>query len=494
MMHDVIIVGGGPTGVAAYCALVRKAAAKSVVIVDPIPAGLGNVFGERCAADPMLLCNSSNGLTWIDANDNNDFLDFLVERGWPVASEDHVPRYMIGEYCRQRFLEYRRQALQNGMTTVQLETRANLVRREAEGYSVELAGGQMLRARNVLLCTGLEVPKIPQLLQPFSDHPRYFSGAYPASALRDLPKGAHILVLGLRSSAQDAMLVLVRSGHRVTMTSPSGRVSSIRDVFRYPPRSYFDKAAIEKLDPEDPAFFKQVLALVSRAAAEAGDGLDLPEQISALQDGQSRLRDDLALAEAGKTRWADLIFEGLNAMNAMVGSWDDRTRQRIMPAAYEFTSRFVASLPLLSGQRLVEEIDKGTVRLSAVFVESLSANEDGWTVVWADGEEERFDYVVSTSGYHFPRFPITAHGEIRITHAGDLRAGIPLAEIGSDLRLKADREEPECIWALGAATNAKFPVAHLLWLAAQHAEDVASQISAMSDSANGKSSGKAEAA
>jgi len=493
MICDVVIVGGGPTGVAAYCALVGKAAASSVVIVDPIPAGLGNVFGERCAADPMLLCNSSNGLTWIDANDNDDFLDFLVERGWPVASEDHVPRYLIGEYCRQRFLEHRRRALQHGMTTDQIETRANSVRREVDGYSVQLANGQVLRTRNVLLCTGLEAPKIPQLLQPFADHPRYFSGAYPASTLRDLPKGAHVLVIGLRSSAQDAMLVLVRSGHRVTMTSPSGRVSSIRDVFRYPERSYINKVAMNSLNPDDPAFFDQVLALVSRASEAAG-GMDLSGQISHVQDGQSRLRDDLALAEAGKTRWADLIFEGLNAMNAMVGSWDDRTRQRIMPIAYEFTSRFVASLPLLSGQRLVEEIDKGTVRLSTVFVENLCADEDGWDVVWADGRKERFDYVVSTSGYHFPRFPITAPGEIAITHAGDVKPGTLLCEIGADLRLKADANAPERIWALGAATNAKFPVAHLLWLAAQHAQDVALQVSALSATGGTKSPGNSEAA
>lgn len=483
--HDTVIIGGGPTAVAAFCALVRHRATRSIAILDPAPVGFGNVFGERCAADPLLLCNSSNGLTWVDAGNSNDFVEFLRDRGWAVSADDHVPRYLIGEYCRQRFLEHMELAASRGISVTHLPRRGLDVECRQPDYLVHLDDGTALKALQVLVCTGLEVPKVPQMMAPYADDPRYLPGAYPASVLRDLPKGARVLVLGLRSSAQDAMLVLIRSGHHVTMTSPSGRVSSVRDVFSYPARSYLDTAEIAALSPSDPDLIPRVVAILSRAA-EARGGIPLEEQISAATDGAQRLREDLALAEAGKTHWSDLLFETINAINAVVGTWSAADRARVMPSVQPVMSRFIASLPLLSARRLVDAIDAGSVVLSPVYLKSIGRTAAGWQVEWQDGRVEAFDYIVSTSGYHFPRFPLRDGRRVGVSHAGTLQPGTRLAEIGGDLRLRlGEGGVAERIWMLGAATNQRFPFAHLLWLAAQHAEQIARTLAAEGERASG---------
>jgi uncharacterized NAD(P)/FAD-binding protein YdhS len=481
--RDVVIVGGGPTGVAAFRALAAQGGVDSITILDPIPIGFGNVFGERCAGDPILLCNSSNGLTWIDSENHDDFLNFLVERGWPVGRDDHVPRFLIGEYCRQRYLEFSRKAEAAGIRVEHIQERAVAIHRFEHVYDVALGNGRRLAASHVLLCTGMEVPKIPPILRDHADNPRFLPGAFPARDLRELLPGSRVLVIGLRSSAQDAMIVLVRAGHSVTMTSPSGRFSAIRDVFRKPEQRVIEREKFRELDPISPDFVASVTALVQEALAKASAGLSFDRQSTREIDPIRRLRAEFALTTEGRTRWADLLFDVINTINDVVSPWDADTRARLLPKAYSVLTRYISSLPHYSGQRLIQEIDAGKVSVSPVYLDSVAADDDGWLVVWANGRTERFDYIVSTSGYHFPRFYLQDRDTLLISHAG-ARAGEETADIDGDLRLHfGAAEPPERIWALGAATNQRFPFAHLLWLAAQHARHVAAQV--VEERANG---------
>jgi|GEM_PF-1084253 len=474
---DVVIVGGGPAGVAALNLLVSSDNVATITILDPISPGFGNVFGELCAADPALLCNSIAGLTWMDHEKPDGFVEFLLDRGWPACREHHAPRYLFGEYARQVYLDALRRASLVGKSVKHIAERARSITKDGVNYLVELERGEQLRASHVLMCIGLEAPKVPPILAGQKENPRLILSAYPAQKLRRLPKKSHVLVVGLRSSGQDAMMTLVRSGHSVVMTSPSGRLSSVRGEIRSPGKKFFDRNKVFALDPMDPRLMEKVRQIVMDAIIAAGGDIAPERQISYETDTISRLREEISIAEAGRARWADLNFDFVNTLNDLLGGWDATLRKRIMGEAYGVLTRFVNSLPLAYGKRLLNAIDAGKAEISTAFPATINADDNGWVVTWPDGRTERFDYIVSASGYHFPRFLLEGENVIRIGNEGDIVKGARAADLGPDLRLRVSPEsEPENIWALGASTNQRFPFAHLMWLSVEHARRVATRL------------------
>ena len=472
------MVGAGPSGIAALRALVDSSSVQTITLVDPIEPGFGNAFGERCAADPHLMCNSVAGVTWIDAHRDEDFISYLVDRGWPVLWEDHMPRYLFGQYCRQRYKEACADAAEAGIQVHYVRGWVESVRRSGDGYLLTLRDRmEPLTASDVLLCTGLDVPQVPPLLKSHADHHRLIHGSYPASKLRKLPSNSKVLVIGLRSSGQDAMLALSHSGHTVVMTSPSGRLSAVRSKIRQALGRHLDANALSTLNPEDADFEEKIARIVSDAVTSAGDGLPVLEQVSLQSDQLARLRDEVALAEEGKARWADLIFDTVNALNELVSPWPEEIRRRVLPKGYNVLTRYINSLPLLYGQRLLNSINSGLVSVSSYYPECVSPDDLGWNVKWADGREERFDYILAATGFHFPRFPVDENRAIRIAHAGDIRPNERLPEITLNLRLRlSDDSEPERIWLVGAATNARNLFAHVAWVSAQQSRSIAAEI------------------
>jgi hypothetical protein len=476
LRSNVVIVGGGPAGVAALNLLVSNDNVASVTILDPIAPGFGNVFGELCAADPALLCNSIAGLTWMEHDRPDGFVQFLADRGWPIGREVHTPRYLFGEYARHIYLRALRRAEAAGKPVRHLAERARSITKVGHGYVVELESGANIQASHVLLCVGLERPKVPSILAGQEDNGRLILSAYPASRLRQLPKASHVLVIGLRSSGQDAMMTLVRSGHSVVMTSPSGRLSSVRGEIRDPGKTFFDRDEVLALDSTDPRLMEKVKRIVMDAIIAAGGDISPESQISEKSDTQDRLREEIGIAEAGRARWADLNYDFVNTLNELLGGWDVTVRKRIMSETYGVLTRFVNSLPLAYGKRLLNALDEGNAEISAEFPEKISADDNGWLVSWPGGRKERFDFIVSGGGYHFPRFLLESENVIRIGNEGDIATGVRVADIGQDLRLRfCPGSEPENIWALGASTNQRFPFAHLMWLSVKHAQNVASE-------------------
>ena len=459
----------------------------SVTILDPIAPGFGNVFGELCAADPALLCNSIAGLTWMDHERPNGFVEFLADRGWPVGREVHTPRYLFGEYARHIYLDARRRAEAAGKPVTHLAHRARSITKVGHGYVVDLESGDHVRASHVLLCVGLERPKVPSILTGQEENPRLILSAYPASRLRQLPGASRVLVVGLRSSGQDAMMTLVRSGHSVVMTSPSGRLSSVRGEICDAGKRFFDRDEVLALNPSDPELMQKVKRIVMDAVIAAGGDISPESQISFKTDTAGRLREEVSIAEAGRARWADLNYDFVNILNELLGGWSPEIRKKVMGEAYGILTRFVNSLPLAYGKRLLNALDTGKAEISAEFPDKIKAERDGWLVSWPDGRGERFDFIVSGGGYHFPRFLLEGENMIRLGNERDIATGAHAADIGQDLRLRIRNDsEPENIWALGASTNQRFPFAHLMWLTVEHARKVASELENEGGSSHGQ--------
>lgn len=476
--RKLVIVGGGPSAVAALGALLGTGYIGSITIVDRSEIGIGLVFGPRCAADPALLCNSGAGVTYLDETYSDEFVDFCAARGWPVGRDDYTPRFIFGEFCRHKYLQLAAEARARHITLDHVRARVKTVQCADAGYKVELDQGEPLDASDVLLCVGIEEPIMPPVVAAFRGHPRLFHGAYPVDRLRGLPPSSHVLVLGLRSSALDATQVLTAAGHTTVLTSPSGRVSAVRDRLRISPQCFVERDRWLELDPADPDIESKVAALLVTATVEAGEGLEVSKQTVPASEPIGRLRAEIDLAQTDRTRWSDLTYHGIGVLNEMVGGWDGPTRARLLPKAYAILTRYVNALPLLIASRLLESLESGRARISPSPLRSLTPVGDGWEAEWDGGTKERFDAVVAGTGYNFPRFPMRGANGIAITHAGRLEPGEPLAKITDELRLDLGRAGgPERIWAIGPATNQRFPMAHIIFLAARHSRSVAAQMS-----------------
>lgn len=474
--NQVVIVGGGPSGIAAFGALVRRGPIAEITIVDPIPVGLGNVYGDIFANDPVLLCNTPTGFMYLDDTVRGDFLDYLVDRGWPVGLDDQLPRFLFGQYCRERFHEFRAEAERQGTVVNVVEQRADAVRVDPSGYAVILADGTELVATDVVLCVGMDTPKLAPIVQRFEGHPRLLRGSYPAARLRDLPSDSRVLVLGLRSSAQDAITMLCRNGNTVTATSPSGRLSAVRDRCSVPDSAKLDRERWLALDPDDPGIVEKVRQYLVEEVRAAGEGRAIEDQIVTDEpDLIRRLEAELAQAIRGDTRWCDLTYEGLFTLNSLVGPWPAEARARLMPLAYPLLTRYVNALPVLTAQNLLTNLTNGRAEIKESFLASIDADDDGWSVVWDDGSEQRFDYVVSTSGFHFPRF-VTDDGDvIRLVHDGAI-GDATIIGLTKDLRLQRQGHAAERIWAVGAACSQRYPFAHVIMLAAAQVPHVAAML------------------
>jgi glycine/D-amino acid oxidase-like deaminating enzyme len=476
-LNRVVIVGGGPAGVSAFGALVRRGPLAEITVVDPIPVGLGNVYGDLFASDPSLLCNTPTGFMYLDDTARADFLEYLTDLGWPLGLDDHLPRFLFGNYCRDRFHQFRDEAERQGTSVRVLQRRVDSVRPDGDLYRIALDDGTEIDATDVVLCVGLETPKLAPLVERFEGNPRLLRGSYPASKLRAFEPNSHVLVLGVRSSAQDAIGMLCRDGHSVVATSPSGRLSAVRDRCSVPDTSLIDRDRWLALDHEDPEIIDKVTRYLSEEVLAAGEGRPMAQQIiGQAPDTLSRLEAELDQAVKGDTRWADLTYDGLFTLNSLVGPWPPEARAKLMPLAYPLLTHYVNALPVMTARNLVANMRTGRALIKDAFIESIEPTDDGWDVTWTNGETESFDYVVSTSGFHFPRF-ITDDGEsIRFTHDGAIGEST-MVGLTKDLRLeRPGAARAERIWAVGAACGQRYPFAHVIMLAAAQAPHVAAML------------------
>lgn len=99
----VAIIGAGATGVAVFLQLVRARLFNHIEIYDDSEVGFGFAFGSLSQSH---LCNTSVGVNSLLADKEDDFLEYLLGRGWPVDRSDFAPRYLVAQYCRERYLEH----------------------------------------------------------------------------------------------------------------------------------------------------------------------------------------------------------------------------------------------------------------------------------------------------------------------------------------------------------------------------------------------------
>ncbi|MGA5700603.1 FAD/NAD(P)-binding protein [Peterkaempfera bronchialis] len=477
MGKHAIIVGGGASGVTLFTLLATTPGISSITVVDPNPIGLGTAFGTT---DPLLLCNTSVDVTSIKPTGESDLLRYLAARGWPVHRDHFVPRYLVGQYCRERYLTYRRTAEQAGIRVRHHRARGTAVRpRDDGGYTVVLDDGAQLVGTDVFLCLGLDQPVVPELVRAHVGHPDLTTVPYPVGRLRRLPAAARILVLGSKLTAIDAALVLGQRGRRVVLTSPSGQLPAVRSRLSRPASPVLDPGSWRRLAPESPDFDREAARLVVSAVARAGSGAALRAQTSGAAAPADRLAEELRLAESGQVPWQDAIAEIIDAINDSTASWPADTRRAVLGRYRHLISRYISSIPVRNARLLLEQLTGGTLAIVPRLPEGITPAKagTGWLVRWADDRTEHIDHIVCAAGYHKPTLrqlpdrTLLLHSDPALASAG------AEPEVSAGLRVCDPRSgAPERVWVLGATSHPRAAIVNYLNTAARQATGIATDL------------------
>ncbi|WP_338932905.1 FAD/NAD(P)-binding protein [Streptomyces netropsis] len=492
--RDVVIVGAGFAGTSVFLHLVRALLrpgirtrtgpaarpVRSVQVVDPNPTGWGLAFGD---SDPLLVCNSAADVNSLLADRPTDFIDYLRERGAPPEPQDCVPRARMAEYCHDRHTDARALAIAHGIEVRHVRDTAVSVSAGAGGHRVRLRGGQEITGDEVVVCTGVHHPRVPDGFADFPGHPRYLDSPYPAGRIRGgLPPGSRVLVLGTHQSAVDAALLLCRDGHRTTMASPSGLLPAVRRSLAAPVRDFPPLEGIARLDPADP----RLEAKVTRCAVEAVRLLDrrpLRAQTSTAADPVRRLREETALVEAGACAWPGVVVPLLEGVIALSAGLPAARRRALIAHFAWFVDRYATALTVVNARRLLDHFETGALRMAPAYPRAVSFDDDAWRVQWPQrspgGSRASFDYVVNATGFRPPELCWDTDG--KAVHLGGVPGpAVAVDGLEADLRLRLrPGTEPEHIWVVGVGTHLRIPFSNHLRNVVRQARQVADEISAV---------------
>ncbi len=204
--HDVLIVGGGQTGVALAFAL-RRAGIGNVSVIDSSRDGQEGVWltcarmdtlrSAKTLPGPELGLESLTFRSWYEARFGDEAFEELVRSGRTVWA-DYVKWYRRAVNVDVR----------NGV-------RLNRIVPSGRGFRVELAEGDRTRsetARKIVLATGMIGAGKPAVPAPVSALPRPYWVHTDEQWDPEIFRGRTVGVLGAASSAFDAAAVALEHG------------------------------------------------------------------------------------------------------------------------------------------------------------------------------------------------------------------------------------------------------------------------------------------
>lgn len=468
--RQIVIVGAGAAAVSVFTHLATLTTVSRVTFVSPGAVGLGTAFGTT---DPALLCNTSVDVTSLRSEGPSDLLSYLASRGHPAHRDDFVPRYLVGQYCRERFLRLAREARRRGVRVAHIRDRAVGVRRTGGQYRVELADGGAVTGTDVVFSAGVDTPYLPPLVRAYGDRPRLTPSPHPAHRLRRVPEDARVLLLGTKQLAIDAALVLCGRGHReVVMTSPSGALPAVRNRLRRPDAPRLSARTWPRPEQDDAAFDRAVTRLLVSAVRAVAPG-DPVRPATARGRAETLLREELDRAVRAGVPWEDVMSELIDTLNASVPHWSAQERARVLPRYRPLMSRYISAIPVRNAELLAGHLRTGRLSVAPRTPTSVTPHADGWRVSWPDGTAEEFDHVVCATGYRVGPLSVDDDGGLRIGEGG---TG-PAPELLDDLRLRLrPGQGAERVWVVGAGAASRYPIVNYLRAAAQHAAVVAEQL------------------
>jgi uncharacterized NAD(P)/FAD-binding protein YdhS len=217
---DVVIVGGGFSGVASLIHLLRARPGIRVAVIEQTPRRAPGVAYGACHATNLL--NVAAGRMGAFPDDPCGFWSWL-ERRVPgrYQSEEFVPRALFGEYLVAVLL-----AELGGPSRVAfIRDAVEALRREPQAISVSTRSGRRIAAAAVLVAVGLPAARPPWLHPGQTVMPGCVVDPWQAGVLDRVGPDDSIVIVGTGLTALDVFISLHDRGHggRVTFVSRSGR-------------------------------------------------------------------------------------------------------------------------------------------------------------------------------------------------------------------------------------------------------------------------------
>jgi FAD-NAD(P)-binding len=485
--NSVALVGGGAACVATFVALVKQRAAKTIYVITPGEIGPGMVFGS---SDDDLICNTSAEIMSVMADAPQDFLLYLRQNGRYVGPEAFVPRSWVGAYLTDRFRDYVAIACRRGIKVVHLPYHFRSARViDACGHELKLARDDTsysLVVTDVIFCTGLGAPRLPDLLKPHVGHPRLICSPYPeADMLQRIPKHSRVLVVGSKLSAVDAAVLLGRQDCKLSMVSPSGALPAVRSRSIRNARFRIDRSWLESIfrrwtpggDASYPkglrhAYLKYIVHHMSTLA-----GPSWRKQFSGAHTYDQRLREQISLAELGQSQWEDVLVDLVETINAIHAKTRSLFPGAMHPAAGQSVEPYLTALALPNARKLLDLIDNELLSVSKGRLVDIIAPPDRsapWCVNWGEGYQN-FDAIVVAAGFHTPRLVRDEAGEMKIElHGLREKESVDLSH-----RLTTEPTRPAehgGLWFVGPLAHSRVPISSALFVTASVAAQVTSNL------------------
>lgn len=335
VQQTVVIIGAGFTGTLLALHLLRRDEGPNVVLLEREHAvGRGTAYSTR---NPNHRLNVPAERMSAFADDPEDFLRWLAASGHEGFGE-FVPRWLFGDYVRQRLSEAVRDAPRR-LETLDAEARA--VTMGPAGGFVHLACGRRIQAGQVALAMGNQCPqRLPMVDQAFAASSMYRNDPWGDGALDGLPADAPVLLVGTGLTMVDMVTSLLDAGHRGPIRAISRRGLAPHSHVPAPPQSFVASGAY----PTDLLSLTRRLRQDARAAEERG----LPWQ--AVMDCVRHHVQDI---------WCDASETDRRRFLRHLRPWWDIHRHRIAPAI---------------AQRLEQARQTGQLRIEAGRLRSLTAH------------------------------------------------------------------------------------------------------------------------
>lgn len=223
-MHErqVVIVGGGFSGVALAINLLRHGAGRiGVTLVEAgTRLGRGRAYGTSSAAH---LLNTPAGRMSLFSNEPEHFVDWMTRCGTPVGPEEFVERGVYGHYVEDTLVRTLRglPASAIGSLDVHLQARVLDVEQFAGGFDVLLDDGRRVRGDAVVIATGHPPPADPFSGALDEASQRYIRDPWATGALDAIGADDRVLIVGTGLTMIDVVLALDRRGHSAPIDAVS---------------------------------------------------------------------------------------------------------------------------------------------------------------------------------------------------------------------------------------------------------------------------------
>ena len=260
-MKEVIVIGGGFTGVAGAVALSRRAHAPlDIAIVEPrAEVGRGVAYS---ATDPDHRLNAPATIHFVTADNAEGFDRWLRQTGplerdpeMATADDNLFPRRSeLGAYA---CLTFHQHAASNpsGSRLRHTRTRAMSLAQMGEQFHVRLENGETLIGDIVLITTSNENPRPPPpFTTDLASDPRFLVDPWDTTRLRDIQTDGRVMLLGAGLTAADVAATILRErpNARIDAISRTG----IRPTSRPEVSEPLKQTLLERLDNR-PSLFEQ---------------------------------------------------------------------------------------------------------------------------------------------------------------------------------------------------------------------------------------------